>query len=368
MFERFIESFRRLSILRGFWIGLALVGLTIASPAQAQGVTPPGLANAMAAKDANTSSILKIDGVVGIGVGVGSGGAADVVVTTARPGVLGIPTSLDGVAVRVLVTGPFHADAKPTCGNSPLLPPCSNSGGSTTTSTTSILPPPVSIGVSTGTVYECDAGTIGARVQDAGGIVYALSNNHVYARENKGPLGATIVQPGLYDTSCADNGNNHIGTLVYYNTITFDGSPNQVDVALAQSTDLQLGNATLSDGYGAPSSTTKVGALNMLVEKYGRTTNLTHGSIAIVGWSGNVGYTSGTAYFVNQLVVYTATHSPFVKPGDSGSLVVTDDTANNPVGLLFAGDQTGKYGIVNEIQNVLSNLDTYKTGMQIDGK
>ena len=91
------------------------------------------------------------------------------------------------------------------------------------------------------------------------------------------------------------------------------------------------------------------------VQKYGRTTSLTKGTIVSINWEGNVGYSTGTASFVDQIVVYS-TKGAFVKAGDSGSLVVGQPgSAKKPSGLLFAGDSSGRYGIVNRIDNVLRN-------------
>ena len=47
--------------------------------------------------------------------------------------------------------------------------------------------------------------------------------------------------------------------------------------------------------------------------------------------------------------------------GDSGSLLVTDPD-KNPVGLLFAGDSSGKFAIANQIDDVLDAL-----GVTVDG-
>ena len=64
---------------------------------------------------------------------------------------------------------------------------------------------------------------------------------------------------------------------------------------------------------------------------------------------------------MNQVIVQSST--PFLKAGDSGSLLVTRNTAANPVGLLFAAGSGGKYAIANPIGPVLSQL-----GVTIDGK
>ena len=46
----------------------------------------------------------------------------------------------------------------------------------------------------------------------------------------------------------------------------------------------------------------------------------------------------------------------FIKAGDSGSLLVTRE-GNNPVGLLYAGSLGGRFGVANQIDDVLSELN-----------
>jgi hypothetical protein len=256
--------------------------------------------------------------------------------------------------VDVEVTGPIAAVKTPD--------KAPGGGGTTTTSPTSRFTRPVPIGISTGNAGECSAGTIGARVKDGSGHVYALSNNHVYALENKAPLGSQVLQPGLYDTGCAYSAANVIGTLSAFSPITFSTSAsNVVDAAIAATTTASLGNSTPPDGYGTPSSATQAATVGMAVQKYGRTTALTTGSVTAINGIVNVGYGAGTARFVNQVIVQSS--KPFLKAGDSGSLLVTRNTAANPVGLMFASGSAGKYAIANPIGPVLSQL-----GVTIDGK
>ena len=127
------------------------------------------------------------------------------------------------------------------------------------------------IAVSTGHP-DITAGTIGARVKDIAGNVYALSNNHVYADENQADIGDTVLQPGAFDGG--NNPADSIGTLSDFESIVFSTSAsNRIDAAIALSSLAQLGNATPSDGYGTPNSTTvPVSDLffRQTVLKYGR--------------------------------------------------------------------------------------------------
>jgi len=216
---------------------------------------------------------------------------------------------------------------------------------------------PVPIGVSTGHP-DITAGTIGCRVKDEQGNVYALSNNHVYAVENNAELGDAVIQPGTYDGGVSPD--DDIGTLAGFVPIVFHPRrTNTIDAAIARTTTDMLGNATPTGGYGAPSSTIRTdNLLNLPVQKYGRTTGLRKGVITNINGTVRVGYSTRSAIFVNQIII---TPGDFSAGGDSGSLIVTDDEAKNPVGLLFAGSST--MTVANPIDAVLEAFN-----VKIDGK
>lgn len=214
---------------------------------------------------------------------------------------------------------------------------------------------PVPIGVSTGHP-NITAGTIGCRVTK-NGAVYALSNNHVYADENRAAIGDNVLQPGVYDEGV--NPRDAIGTLAQFKSIVFSRqASNTIDAAIALCSVDTLGSGTPNGGYGTPSRTLTTATLDMHVKKYGRTTGLTHGQVYALNAIINVGYDAGTARFVNQIVI---TPGDFSAGGDSGSLIVTDDTTNSPVALLFAGSSL--YTIANPIGAVVDYF-----GVAIDGK
>ncbi len=103
--------------------------------------------------------------------------------------------------------------------------------------------------------------------------------------------------------------------------------------------------------------------LGLNVQKYGRTTKLTHGQITGINATVTVcyevffGFCIKAARFVDQLVIEPGT---FSGGGDSGSLIVTDDGNKNPVALLFAGSSTQT--IANRIDLVLNQF-----GVTVDG-
>ena len=226
---------------------------------------------------------------------------------------------------------------------------------------------PVPIGVSTGHP-AITAGTIGARVTD-GVTVFALSNNHVYADENTASVGDAVIQPGTYDggSSPADD----IGTLFDWGTIQFNNTGtcdpagdtstcNIFDAAIALSTTGDLGNSTVDAGYGTPKAVTAAASVGLKVQKCGRTTQCTGSRVYATNVTVDVGYDSGVARFIDQIMVVSG---GFSAGGDSGSLVVTkggQGGGRNPVGLLFAGGVNATF--INPIDPILIEF-----GVTVDG-
>lgn len=221
---------------------------------------------------------------------------------------------------------------------------------------------PIPIGVSTGH-FDITAGTIGCRVKDTEGNIYALSNNHVYANSNQASINDEIFQPGPADGGIWDD---TIGELYAYVPLDFSpGAKNFVDAAIAliyddpdYEDDYELNNTTLT-GY-TPSSVTKKATVNLDVKKYGRTTRETHGTVFMLNWKGKIYYGSSVAYFTSQ--IYITSEDTFSSGGDSGSLIVTDDNNNYPVALLFAGNSSGT--IACPIDDVLTQLSLVLTNGQ----
>jgi hypothetical protein len=227
---------------------------------------------AMAVQNRHLEALMSNPEVVGTGVGIGPDGLPTIKVFTKRSGVPGIPDWLESIPVQVEVTGMVVALGDTTARYRP-----------------------APIGVSTGHP-DITAGTIGARVKDQYGNVYALSNNHVYANQNEASEGDNVLQPGAFDggTNPADA----IGTLYAFEPIDFTLSGvNYIDAAIAKISDPAdsfLSNSTLPDGYLIPNSAifgdsngdgifdNKNDLLSLYVQKYGRTTGLTHGQVSAV--------------------------------------------------------------------------------------
>jgi hypothetical protein len=364
MEDGIVTSKIRLSLLAGA-LALGAAGMFACSdrgettaptdqPSLARGGTAgPDLRAALEAQARYTPQILAKEGVVGTAVGVGRSGSGVVKVYLVRAGAASVAKSLDGVAVETEVTGEIRAI-------DPKVTPSVSAG----TDPTQRFARPVPIGVSSGNLNDlvylrtvCTTGTLGARLRGNNGHYYALSNNHVFAVENKAKLGDPIIQPGQADNGCRSTVADQIGTLAGFVPLNFSRTgTNTVDAAAADvgTTTPTVDNQTPSNGYGTPSSTTVAAASNMLVKKYGRTTVLTHGSVTGLNATIKVSYGKGNrATFVNQIVITGDNGGAFSDSGDSGSLIVTE-TGNSPVALLFAGSSSTTIG--NPIGAVLTSL------------
>jgi hypothetical protein len=213
-------------------------------------------------------------------------------------------------------------------------------------------------GVSGGNVKDisrrfCCSGTLGSLVQDAQGVQYILSNNHVLGLAGSATAGDDVSQPGLIDNNC------QIATVVADFTTAPSLSAN-VDCAIAQLRTGTMDSTGFIEDIGTISSTVKAPAVGLSVAKSGRTTGFTTGSISSISTTVSVRYpkscgsTNGPVFtFSNQVVINSTT---FSAGGDSGSLIVSNNACHQPVALLFAGSSSSTIG--NPIGNVLSALSS----------
>lgn len=274
----------------------------------------------------HTDRLMNVADVIGTATSVSTDGKLVIKILTKSDKVKDLPTMIDGVPVEIDNIGEVRALAL-----------------------TARYTRPVPIGVSIGNINECSSGTLGCAVEK-NGTRYILSNNHVLARENASSTGESIIQPGRYDVKCAIRTTDIIANLFDFEPIIFStNADNVIDAAIATTTN--VGVSTPAGFYGTPSATTVTPALGLAIMKVGRTTELTTGTITGVNVTVNVGYSSGTARFVNQIM----TSRKFCKAGDSGALVVTNP-GKNPVGLLFAGASNGTT-FCNPISSVLQSFN-----------
>jgi hypothetical protein len=255
-----------------------------------------------------------------------------------------VPKTIDDVATDVVAIGRIHFQYprnknRPACGGD-------------------------SIGSCHSLVYGyISAGTLGvALIDKTDGKRVLLSNNHVLANcdidsEHRANAGDPIVQPGTLDGgSCATD---LIGTLKRWVPFNSAGL-NEIDAAIASlntESDAQECSICCSDigrvnGYRALGEED----LGLDVQKCGRTTGYTSGTVQDVDATVNIHYevlTPGgivdrTIQFTDQILLTSMSDS-----GDSGSLIL--DMNEKAVGLLFAGSTI--VTIANRIEKVLSILN-----------
>lgn len=244
---------------------------------------------------------------------------------------------------------------------------------------------PVRPGVSIGH-YRVTAGTFGAVVRDrATGKMLILSNNHILANgttgfDGRATKGDPIFQPGPYDGGgerdriaslyrwvgvfryeeeamhCPVAQAAAVGASALLSILRPDyrlklfksfAAENLVDCAVALPDKPGLIDQAIMD-IGAVRGTGEVKVGDM-VKKSGRTTGLTTGKVIAIGASLKVTMENDNeAWFGDQVVTDMRSG-----PGDSGSLVVSED--HQAVGLLFAGSE--QYSIFNRIQNIIDALE-----------
>ncbi len=298
-----------------------------------------------------------------------------------------VPTTIDGMETDVIETGPITALAGRPSPDTATIDPRQRLRP---------IVPGLSIGLNPGVT----AGTLGFIVQQSSSDGrYLLSNWHVIAANNT-PVDerdvVTITQPGNADggrspadvvarlsafvpiesggglppipdpSDCQIAGGvaralNWLARLIGSQTRLYpvvESAPvgtrdshaeNVVDAALGL-IEVDYDRTTPVIGVVTETSTPVLG---MRVQKFGRTTAHTTGTITQVNATFNVqGYPGGVATFVDQVAI-TGDDGSFLEGGDSGSGLTTMD--GMAVGLCFAGSPT--IGIANTWQNVAAALD-----------
>jgi hypothetical protein len=213
-------------------------------------------------------------------------------------------------------------------------------------------------GISGGSFHGA-TGTLGCLVfGDNDNQPYMLSNNHVFAESSsvetqRASKGDNILQPGLLD---GGNPNSDIiGYLERWGPLNETGA-NTVDCAIAKVNRADVTNKIMD--VGVPTrivSQTQV-SNGMRVKKSGRTTGLTYGNVEYWNCTTKVGYDYFSAIFTNQIMIDNV-QTGFGLPGDSGSLVLTED--NGVVGLMFASGYCGIRVVASPIELVMSELKVH---------
>jgi hypothetical protein len=253
-----------------------------------------------------------------------------------------LPKKIDGLPVDVEETGTFRAFAK-------------HAGRAAATDAALPNPRvrmrPAHAGSSVGFRIAGDqfvmCGTFGALVRTTR-TVYLLSNNHVFADENRLPIGSPIFQPGLLDDGDIDT--DQIAELSRFIRLRANRY-NRVDAALAEPLNRNLVSRDVLH-IGAPSGTAQA-EIDMMVHKFGRTTSYTSGRIVSIETDVVVEYETAEFTFENQIIIHGSNNQMFSDSGDSGSIILQRGT-NAAVGLLFGGSPN--HTIANHIGSVLQSL------------
>ena len=204
------------------------------------------------------------------------------------------------------------------------------------------------------------AGTLGGFVR-IGGRLAILSNNHVLAASDTAAVGNPVLQPGPADGG--DPSTDRVATLAAFERFTADGRANRVDAAVAVvDAEVPLDPGRFPGGpLGEdPLEGDDVDA-DERVEKVGRTTGHTVGRVSAVEVDGvAVQFDQGVHTFDDQIEI-DGVAGAFSAGGDSGS-VIWRSADRAPLGLLFAGSETGgRVGggltYANPLATVLSVLD-----------
>ncbi|MPQ43297.1 hypothetical protein [Clostridium tarantellae] len=212
---------------------------------------------------------------------------------------------------------------------------------------------PLQAGFSIGPLFHRHSGTLGCIVFDnKRNKPHILGNNHVLTYFNKMPKGTPILQPSLKDSNATLF--NTVATLTKFVSLNFKKSEydkrskNEVDCAIAK----------LNPGIKYTKNIYKIGPvlnytdakLETYVQKSGRTTGYTIGTIDSINASFSIGKDSFAAYFENLIIT-----SKMCEAGDSGAMVM--DFSNRALGIILGSSEQKSFVI--PIKPILKLLDIH---------
>ena len=227
----------------------------------------------------------------------------------------------------------------------------------------------IACGSSCAPAGETYTGTLGAFMTNES-ETFALSNNHVFAACNHTPVGMPILAPAAGDARPSRPSPSEV--CVLRDVVELQSgtpslvAPMEVDAAFGEVRDPGTVSSWQGDdatGYDTPSTISEP-SVDLKVKKVGRTTGLTHGVVeAFVPHLMVVGYAAsefkGSVWFRRIWLVKSTNKLPFAEPGDSGSLVVTED-GSTAVGLVFATTGQSTYGIICQLPKILQTFGNMK--------
>ena len=284
-------------------------------------------------KERAEEELLRLEKVAGVGVR-----NEKIVVYLEEPDeklIASLPTKIEDVPVMVRVVGKVQALAS-------IHPYSTQALWAKRTEKWRPAPGGVSCGDPTVT-----AGTLGMWTRD----FKLLTNAHVIAINYRtggfNSPGTEVLQPGPYDGGKLED------KVAYLENYSLAPGVNYVDAAVATPVDGKVVNPDILEA-GIPLFWCEA-KQNMYVEKSGRTSGLTRSRVIDANATIKVhGYPFGTAVFKDQILFENFGWSA-IKPGDSGSVLVTR-VAGVPavVGLCFAGSPV--IGVANKASRVIEAL------------
>lgn len=311
-------------------------------------------------KAENEQDILKLPNVTGLFTGTKVTGGVDtgeiaIVVTVSNkkdvPAKSRIPATINGVPTDV-IEEVIRPQAGAMVRLETLLPMVDATsydtleGGMSIGPCRSIYMTPPDVDVAGNYVF---VGTLGCIVADrANNQPMLLSNFHVMCLDSNWSVGDTMAQPSLVDGgSCPPD---TVGRLQRAQlTSSVDAAISSIDSVPFSYTILEIGRI----------GGTAEARIQSSVQKRGRTTGLTYGTVVATDYTTTVDYgpSLGSITFTDQIRVKVdeGRSSVWGQKGDSGSVVLNDD--NYVIGLHFAGDDDGVIGVANAIKPVLDALD-----------
>ncbi|MGW6778963.1 hypothetical protein ACWF50_13080 [Brucella pseudogrignonensis] len=214
------------------------------------------------------------------------------------------------------------------------------------------------------------AGTLGLLTVDNAGQIFGLTNNHVSGACNNAMPGLPILAPGPLDateTACDPFAIGRHSRLLPIN----DGIPENIDISVNWDASLlslcDANRVTSMQGtyYDTP-SVVREPKPSSIVKKVGRTTGLTKGKIVAqaacpipVDYLVNEYGVKKKVFFETVYIVEGENGQPFSRPGDSGSLVVSQDENGimESVGLVFAGNEQRALSFILPLPAILDKLN-----------
>jgi hypothetical protein len=197
---------------------------------------------------------------------------------------------------------------------------------------------------------------LGAFIELSNGALCLLSCSHVIANMGRAEIGDHIFHPGREpDLDIHLDATRRIARLTNFIDLARD-NPNDIDAAYAQLLDnCEPSGTRIPQGLGYPNEGSPLNALDdyeqialrdTIVCKIGRSTGYTRGLIrAFELESVTINSSQGNIPFNNVIEVRSfSKDEPFSLPGDSGSLVFTED-GRKAFGIVFAGGHRDRDGM-----------------------